>query len=117
MIARLRAAGAVLVAKLAMVQLAGGGGYTNGCASLHGDLSGSRDAVSRERTAVQILSDPDATRTPVTGADGLTVSYTYDSFGRLASEDTPGVDTTFSYVAGCPCLISYDIYYVHAEHS
>jgi aspartyl-tRNA(Asn)/glutamyl-tRNA(Gln) amidotransferase subunit A len=37
-IVRLRAAGAVLVAKLAMVQLAGGGGYTNGCASLHGPL-------------------------------------------------------------------------------
>jgi Asp-tRNA(Asn)/Glu-tRNA(Gln) amidotransferase A subunit family amidase len=37
-IARLRSAGAVLAAKLAMVQLAGGGGYTNGCASLHGAL-------------------------------------------------------------------------------
>src|SRR3972149_2812219 len=34
---RLREAGAVLVAKLAMIELAGGGGYTNGKASLdHG---------------------------------------------------------------------------------
>ena len=35
-IARLREAGAILVAKLAMIELAGGGGYTNGNASLQG---------------------------------------------------------------------------------
>ncbi len=35
-ICRLREAGAVLVAKLAMVELAGGGGYSSGAASLHG---------------------------------------------------------------------------------
>jgi len=31
--------------------------------------------------------------------DGLTTTLTYDSFGRLASEDTPGVDTNVIYFA------------------
>ena len=53
----------------------------------------------------------------VTGADGLTVSYTYDSFGRLASEDTPGIDTTFSYVACVGCYTGLDVYNVEAAHS
>ena len=35
---RLREAGAVLAAKLSMVELAGGGGYTSGLASLHGPM-------------------------------------------------------------------------------
>ena len=37
-IRRLREAGAVLAAKLSMVELAGGGGYTSGLASLHGPM-------------------------------------------------------------------------------
>jgi len=36
LIRKLRAAGAVLVAKLSMIELAGGGGYSNGSASLQG---------------------------------------------------------------------------------
>lgn len=43
-IRRLRDAGAVLVAKLAMVELAGGGGYSTGGASLHGPLRNPWDA-------------------------------------------------------------------------
>ena len=49
------------------------------------------------------------------GTDGLTTALTYDSFGRLASETGPGVDTTYSYVAYTGWANS--VYYVRAYGS
>jgi anti-sigma factor RsiW len=42
-------------------------------ATLHDDLSGTREALTNERTAAQILADPDAERSTVSGADGTLV--------------------------------------------
>jgi anti-sigma-K factor RskA len=42
-------------------------------AALHGDLSGTREALSSERAASRILSDPAAQRTAVSGAEGTLV--------------------------------------------
>jgi RHS repeat-associated protein len=53
----------------------------------------------------------------VTGPDGLPTSYSYDSFGRLASVDTPTIDTTYTYEACTSCFHSDAVYFVKADHS
>ncbi len=50
-----------------------------------------------------------------TGPDGLTTSFTYDAFGRLASETVPGHTTTLSYVACGSCFPNHAFYYVRAQ--
>lgn len=52
-----------------------------------------------------------------TGPDGLTTSYSYDSFGRIEAVDTPTIDTDYSYVACGTCFPGDAVYYVHADHS
>lgn len=53
----------------------------------------------------------------VTGTDGLTVTYTYDSFGRLESETGPGIDVDYVYDDCTSCFPGDAVYFVQVDRS
>lgn len=57
-------------------------------ATLHGDLAGTRSALSDERAAAAVLADPSARRSPVSGADGV-LAVARDGRAVLALRDIP----------------------------